>query len=69
MKITCTLKEFELLSARCPMNTFLINDEKFEELYNECQTKCILSNFCKYGKDDGMNWSLADLVEITSVNN
>lgn len=64
MKIVCTLKEFELLCARCPMNTFLIDDEKFEKLFGDCHESCILSNFCKHGIDDGENFSLADLVEI-----
>ena len=68
MKIVCTLKEFELLSARCPMSTFLVNDNQFEELFDECHNKCLLSNFCKYGKDDG-DWTLADLIEIVPKNN
>ena len=68
MKIVCTLKEFELLSARCPMNTFLIGDEKFEELYSQCHEHCLLSNFCKHGMDDGEDWSIADLVEIAPEN-
>lgn len=72
MKIKCTLKEFELLSARCPMNTsliFLIDDDKFDKLYDECKTKCVLSNFCRYGESDSVHWSLADLVEIVSEKN
>jgi hypothetical protein len=69
MKIVCTLKEFELLTARCPMQTFLTNDDRFEEMFDECQGKCLLSNFCKYGKDGGDNFSLADLVEIVPTNN
>jgi hypothetical protein len=64
MKIVCTLKEFELLLARCPMHTFLINNDECEELLHECHGKCMLSNFCRYGMDDGANFSLADLVEI-----
>lgn len=66
MKIVCTLKEFELLSARCPMNTFLIDDDECEKLLNKCHLNCLLSNFCRYGKDDGCDWTLADLVEIVS---
>ena len=69
MKIVCTLKEFELLSARCPMNTFLIDNEKFERLFSDCHENCILSNFCKHGIDGGESFSLADLVEIVPVNN
>ena len=64
MKIVCTLKEFELIVARCPMQTFLISGEKEEELFNQCHENCILSNFCKYGMNGGENFSLADLVEI-----
>lgn len=62
-KIKCTLREFVLISARCPMCTFLIPEDKFEEMFNECHKKCILSNFCKYGMDDP-DWSIADLVEL-----
>jgi hypothetical protein len=67
MKISCTLKEFELLVARCPMNTFLIDDDKAMEMLGKCHCECILSNFCKHGMDDGVNFSLADLVEIVPV--
>jgi hypothetical protein len=68
MKIVCTLKEFELLCARCPMQTFLIDDDKFEEMFNKCHTDCILSNFCRYGTEEENNFSLADLVEIVPNN-
>ena len=64
MKIVCTLKEFELLAARCPTSTFLISDDEFEELISQCNKSCLLSNFCKYGKDDGADFTLADLVDI-----
>ncbi len=69
MKIKCTLKEFELLVARCPMNTFLINEEDAEKLLNGCRKNCLLYNFCKYGEDDGADFSLADLVEIVPLSN
>lgn len=67
MKIVCTLKEFEVLSARCPWSTFLISNEKFEELLDKCKEHCLLYNFCQHGnegKDDNGDWTLADLVEI-----
>jgi hypothetical protein len=63
MKIMCTLREFTLLSARCPMCTFLVPEQKIEKMLFECHQKCMLSNFCKYGMDDS-DWELSDLVEI-----
>lgn len=66
MNIVCTLKEFEQLSARCPMNNYLINDEESEELLDKCFKHCILSGVCQYGKADA-NWTLADLVTIIPI--
>lgn len=63
MKIKCTLKEFQLLTARCPMCTFLDIEGGFEEAFGNCRMRCIISNFCKYGGDD-VDWNIADLVEI-----
>lgn len=63
MKIKCTLKEFQLLTARCPMCTFLDIEGGVEKALNECHIRCALSNFCGYGMDDG-SWNIADLVEI-----
>lgn len=68
MKIKCTLREFQRLTARCPVCTFLIDEDKFENMYKECQKKCVLTHFCKYGDDDP-NWSFADLVEIVGEEN
>ena len=68
MKIKCTLKEFQLLTARCPMCTFLDIEGGFDKAFNECQVRCALSSFCKYGKDDG-NWNIAELVEIVREDN
>lgn len=64
MKIVCTLKEFESISARCPWNNLFINEDKFNELIDKCEDNCLLYHFCYYGKDENDDWSLADLVEI-----
>ena len=68
MKIKCTLKEFQLLTARCPMCTFLDIEGGFTKAFNECREKCALSSFCKYGMDDG-DWNIAELVDIVGDGN
>ena len=68
MKIKCTLKEFQLLTARCPMCTFLDIEGGFDKAYNECHVRCLLSSFCKYGTDDG-DWNIAELVDIVGGGN
>lgn len=67
MKIIYTLKEFELLSKRCPYSNYYISEKEFIELIDKCIDHCPLYSFCKYNDDDveiADNWSLADLVKI-----
>jgi hypothetical protein len=45
-----------------------IDEDKFENMYNEYHQKCVLYNFCKYDGDDP-NWSIADLVELVREDN
>lgn len=63
MKIKCTLKEFQWLTARCPACTYLDIEGGFEKAFDECRARCALSTFCKYGTGDG-SWNIADLVEL-----
>jgi hypothetical protein len=67
MKIVCTLKEFELLIARCPMYNYLLSNEKSEEYLNQCFERCVMYGVCEAGSD--ANWSFSDMVEIVPANN
>ena len=60
MKIHCTLKEFELLVAFCPMSNLLMNDNEANELIDKCHDECVLRKFCPCGKDE----SFADICVI-----
>lgn len=65
MKIHCTLKEFELLVAFCPMRNLLMNDNEADELIDKCLDECVLRKFCPYGSDD-KEASFADICVIES---